>query len=105
MTKSKNGFALITVLALAIMLGLGIAALLHMVATSAQLNAISAKGTQAQYILEAAIQDARFKCKLNGGVCTSGNTTIDGWNVQYNSTFNAGLGVYQIDATVNYPDA
>ena len=73
----KKGFVLITVLALLIMVALGAAAILQSVGSQTDMKSNNVKEIKTRYLAEAAMQHAIWKCRANGGVCSSDSITED----------------------------
>jgi type II secretory pathway component PulK len=59
----KNGFALITILAVVIMIALGAAALLQSVGSHIGMKSNNLQEVKAQYLAEAGMQYAMWKCR------------------------------------------
>ena len=98
--NTKKGFALITVLVILIMIALGTAAVLQSVGSHASMKSISVEETKNQYLAEAGMQHALWKCRTNGGVCVNETITIDGTSVKIDVTENpAGSKKYDIKVT------
>lgn len=69
----QKGFALITVLAVLIMLALGITAVLQSVGSHTSMKSLSVQETKAQYLAEAGMQYANWWCRTHSGDCSGLN--------------------------------
>jgi len=100
----KKGFALITVLAVLIIIGIGSLAILKAVTSHATMKVRNVNEIKAQYLAEAGMQRALWKCRDNNGVCVSEpEFNIDGTKVEINVTeAPAGSKTYQIVVGVSY---
>jgi|GEM_PF-1476484 len=87
----KKGFALITVLAVVIVIALGTAAILQAVGSSTNMKINNLKDVQAQYLAEAGMQYALWKCRLANGGCAD--------NLGYTITTNGITTAVPIDVT------
>jgi len=109
----KRGFALVTVLAVGIMISLGAATILQSMSSLGKMRATNLKEVRARYIAEAGMQHALYVCRTNPGGCASvpGFTVrvfMDGgWvNVPAPITvYNLGPGRYDIRVNTQYADA
>jgi len=93
----KKGFALITVLAIVIILGLGTATILQSVGSQMNMKSNNLQEVKAQYLAEAGMQHALWKCRTSG--CTTESITIDGSTVAIDVS-----ALPKIVTTVTYTD-
>jgi len=75
----QKGFALITVLAILIMIALGTATVLQSLGSQTNMKSINLQDLKAQYLAEAGMQRALWKCRTTG--CVAETITIDGTSV------------------------
>ena len=95
----RKGFALITVLAVLLVIALGTATVLQAVGSHTNLKANNLSEVKYQYLAEAAIQYAQWKCRTSGCANIVSPITIDGTNVTINAAESpAGSGRYNITA-------
>jgi Tfp pilus assembly protein PilX len=96
----KKGFALITVLAVLIMIALGTATVLQSVGSQTNMKSSNLQETKAQFLAEAGMQYALYICRTSGGSCAGFTTpaihTIDGTNVTISATAPGVAGNYII---------
>ena len=93
----KKGFALITVLAILIMIALGAATVLQSAGNQASMKYKNVQEVKAQYLAEAGMQHALWKCRTSGG-CASETISVVGTNdVAIDVS-----GLPKIKVTVNY---
>jgi Tfp pilus assembly protein PilX len=109
----KKGFALITVLAVMIMIALGTATILQSMGSVSNLKNNNIREVQAQYLAEAGMQWALWRCRQAGG-CSAQTINVPvednfgraGGTAPVVITLGALLGgVQQINVRVDYPDA
>lgn len=72
----KKGFALITVLAVLIMIALGTATVLQSLGSQTSMKVTNLQEVKAQYLAEAGMQYALYKCRTNNGNCASAVGTL-----------------------------
>ena len=65
----KKGFALITVLAVLLMIALGSAAILQSMGSQTNIKALNVQEVQSQGLAEAGMQHALWRCKTNTAGC------------------------------------
>jgi Tfp pilus assembly protein PilX len=113
MNGSKRGFALITVLAIVIMLTLGITAMLQFSYNQSKLQGATIMGTSAQYVAEAGMQQVLWSCRDAGCSANVVNMAMPSADPNMTTTYtisdppagNTALaGTKQIDVTVTYTD-
>ena len=96
----KKGFALITVLAVLIMIALGTAAILQSVGSLTNMKSNNIQEVKAQYLAEAGMQQALWKCRTSG--CGSSTSyTIEGITVPI-TVAATGSNQYSIKVEVSY---
>lgn len=101
----KRGFALITVLAMVIVISLGAATLLRSMGNVANLKSNSIADIQAQYLTEAGVEYAKWLCRNAACPASTGNTiTIDGAAVKIAATALTPANFYNITASVAYTE-
>jgi Tfp pilus assembly protein PilX len=71
----QKGFALITVLAVLIMIALGTATVLQSIGSQASMKSLNLQELKDQYLAEAGMQYALWVCRKNNGNCSSLNVT------------------------------
>jgi hypothetical protein len=100
----KNGFALITCLAIVIVIAIGMAGILQAVGSHANMKANTLQEVQAKYLAEAGMEYALWQCRVTGGGggCASGTYSIEGTNNVVVTTSSFGSGAYRIEAAVDY---
>lgn len=101
MRNLQKGFALITVLTLSVLIGIGIVAMLQVIANTASVRRMSAQAIKAQYLAEAGAQHA--VAELRNGVSANGAITTEDFPIAIQKT-SLGDGTYQVDVTVTYPE-
>ena len=109
----KKGFALITVLAILIIIALGTAMVLKSVGSHTSMKSNNLQDVEAQYVAEAAMQYALWVCRQNNGDCSTLNgmtwtMASSGLNHDVKFTTNptsAGAASYTIIPEVDYSDA
>ena len=67
----KKGFALITILAVLIIIALGTATILQSVGSHTSMKSNNVSEVKAQYLAEAGMQYALWVCRKNNGNCSS----------------------------------
>jgi len=98
----KNGFALITCLAVVIVVALGTAGILQAIGSFANMKANTIQEVQAKYLAEAGMEYALWKCRTVNGGCTDNLTySIEGTTVPIDVT-SLGSGLYTIQTAVDY---
>jgi Tfp pilus assembly protein PilX len=98
----KNGFALITCLAVVIVVAIGTAGILQAVGSHANMKANTLQEVQAKYLAEAGMEYAFWKCRtVNGGCADNLTYSIDGTTVAIDVT-SLGGGSYTIQTAVDY---
>ena len=104
----KKGFALITVLAVMLVLILGIAAILQATGSHTNMKSNNLKELQAQYLAEAGMQRALWRCRKNNGNCSTANEsiteTVGGQSYTITTTATLAGSSYNITVTVPYSD-
>lgn len=93
----KKGFALITVLAILIIIGFGSLAILKAVTSHSVLKTTNINEIKAQYLAEAGMQHALWRCRTTG--CQNETLTIEGSSV---AITQSGANPVQLKVTVNY---
>lgn len=100
----KNGFALITCLAIVLVVALGTAGILQAIGSHSNMKANLLQEVQAKYLAEAGMEYALWQCSVTRGgsgcVTTPTLHTIDGREVYYGGV-SLGGGFYTIQTTVN----
>ena len=98
----KNGFALVTCLAIVVVIALGTAGIFQAVSSHANMKANTLQEVQAKYLAEAGMEYALWHCRtINGGCSTDAGFTIDGTAVPITTT-SLGGGSYTIQTAVDY---
>lgn len=96
----KKGFALITVLAVLIMVAVGTATVLQSVGSQTNMKSNNFQEVKAQYLAEAGMQRALWKCRTTG--CIDELTyQIDGTTVAIDVT-SLGSNLFTIQVSVSY---
>jgi len=99
----KKGFALITVLAVLVMIALGTATILQSVGSQMNMKSNNLQEVKSQYLAEAGMQYALWKCKTSGCASMPASVTIDGTTVSITAAETpVGSKVYRIITTINY---
>ena len=93
----KKGFALITVLVVLILIAMGSAAILTSVGSFNTMKAKNVSEIKAQYLAEAGMQYALWKCRTSA--CATESISIDGVSVDINAD-----ALPKITVQVLYPD-
>ncbi len=87
----KKGFALITVLAILIVIVLGTATVLQSVGSQTNMKSNNLSEVKYQYLAEAAIQRALWQCRQAGGCAAiPGSYDIEGTSVTMTKTLTGG---------------
>lgn len=98
----KKGFALVTCLAIVLVIALGTAGIFQAVGSHANMKANTLQEIQAKYLAEAGMEYALWKCRAANGGCASNATySVDGTTVPITAT-SLGGGSYTIQTTVDY---
>lgn len=71
----RKGFALITILAVLIMVALGTATILQSVGSQTSMKSNNVRDVQTQYLTEAGMQYALYRCRTNAAGCPGGVAT------------------------------
>ncbi|MFA7255030.1 MAG: hypothetical protein WC133_02880 [Candidatus Omnitrophota bacterium] len=107
----KRGFALITVLAVLMLIALGTATILQSVGTHTSLKAKNVQEVKAQDLAEAGMQHALQICRKNNGDCSLANITLLKADTLLEQDIKittvpatSGAASYTIKVEVNYPD-
>ena len=101
----KNGFALITSLAVVLVIALATAGIFQAVGSHANMKANNLQEIQARYLAEAGTEYALWKCRTVNGGCTNNNTpgyNLDGTTVPIIVTSLGGTGLYTIETAADY---
>ncbi len=105
----KKGFALITVLAVLIMIALGTATILQSVGSQTNMKSNNLQEVKNQYLAEAGMQYAQWVCRANNGNCSSAAVTLAKATTGLEQDIvirvtetPAGSGIYQIKSEVDY---
>ncbi|OQA57712.1 MAG: hypothetical protein BWY42_00388 [Candidatus Omnitrophica bacterium ADurb.Bin277] len=99
--KRKNGFALITVLAVLIIVTVGIVTILQSLGSQADMKTKNLQELKAQYLAQAGMQHAIWRCRTSG--CASETLRGEEWPIEIVAT-DIGPGVHRLDISVDYPD-
>jgi Tfp pilus assembly protein PilX len=84
----KRGFALITVLSVAIMIALGAATILQSMSSHVSMKANNLQESRAQFLAEAGMQRALWTCRTNTVGCAVGETTCCAAEPAFSITIN-----------------
>ena len=104
----KKAAALILVLVVMIIVGLGTAAIMQAMISYAQMKVISINKIKAQYLAEAALQFAIYQCR-QGNFSSPPNPSFpasdipEEWKIYIQKNDPQQNGSYEITATVQYP--
>ena len=93
----KKGFSLIAVLAVVIMIALGTVTVLQSVGSQTSMKGNNLQEVKAQYLAEAGMQYALWRCRTSGSGCVTESLVIDGTTIAINASASP-----QITLTVNY---
>ena len=98
----KNGFALVTCLAIVVVIALGTAGIFQAVSSHANMKANTLQEVQAKYLAEAGMEYALWHCRtVNGGCVDNLTYSVDGTTVAIDVT-SLGGGSYTIQTAVDY---
>ncbi len=97
----KNGFALITCLAIVIVIVVGTAGIFQAMGSHANMRANTLQEVQAKYLVEAGVEQAIWQCK-QVGECLDASYNIDGRTVAVDvESYDSGA-LFSIRAAVDY---
>lgn len=97
----KNGFALITCLAIVIVIVVGTAGIFQAMGSYANMRANTLQEVQAKYLAEAGVELAMWQCRQVGG-CLSQSYNIDGRTVAVGVTSYDSGNLFSIQTAVDY---
>lgn len=95
----KKGFALITVLAVLIVVALGTATILQSVGSQSDLKSNNVRDVRARYLAEAVMQQFLWQCRQPGGCGNPEPVDLDGITFTINVD-----NLPEIEITADYPD-
>ncbi len=97
----KKGFALITVLAVLIVVALGTATILQSVGSQSDLKSNNVRDVRAHYLAEAAMQQVLYTCRTSVSGCDGNPATLTIEDITFNVDISA---LPRIRITADYPD-
>jgi Tfp pilus assembly protein PilX len=102
----KNGFALITCLAVVIVIAIATAGILQAVGSHANMKANTLQEVQAKYLAEAGMENAIWKCRAagtgGGGGCGGATYSIEGTNNVIVTSSAVGGNIYNLTTGVDF---